>query len=460
MKHIPMPEFLNRRDIPNGLWTVEELRSSNGVGAATDIQARHMVVPVGTSDMARTVRAHEMMHARISPPDKNTLFGASEKWGIDPKTIEVAEEYRVNCLVHAAGFDVDALADGSHSHLGKVWGSDSNWNSIVLTAALFAGFKPSADLLRGVKQSNPTYHAKVLELIKELKKYVGFTKLRKTTRLTSLGSTAPIETTFGTIPSGFIQTKHIAKIIHRYLENDPEEATSDNSTDDGTGSTEHQPETAPGEFAHLLWDKSIELKPYLKGNLLKKRVASDIGRNPRRITRALTDGKIFDRVTRSNGGIIVIDQSGSMAIPESAVREMVQAAPGCTVVGYSHAAGSTNTPNVWVLAEGGKISPTIPPGNSGNGVDGPVLEWAIKQRRKGEPLIWVCDGVVTDGADDYVHTHLTSHCADLVKKHKIHMVETTEEAVEAIRAAAKGKPVPMHAVGLIYDSLKERTPSS
>jgi hypothetical protein len=456
MKNIPMPEFLQgRKDIPNGPWMVEELRS--GIGGSTDIIARHMIVPVGSSDLARSIRAHEMMHARISPPDKDVILKASTDWGYSPTTIEVAEEYRVNCMIHAAGFSVDAMADGSHSHLGKVWAGDGNWDSLVHTAALFAGFKPTADLLRGVKQVNDTYHKTLLALIKELKAKVAFRKLKTDRNVPSnLGSTKPVAATFGgDIPDGFRHVRRIAQIIDKYLQNDPtnDPATEhDESTSEGSGDSEAAEKTAAGEFANLLW-ANIELKPFLKGNILQKRIASDIGRNPRRISRALTDGKVFDRKIRRNGGIVIIDQSGSMHLAETDVHEMIKAAPGCTIVGYSHSAGSTNVPNVWILAQDGKIAEHIPNGNTGNGVDGPILEWAITKRRKGEPLIWVCDGIVTDGEEDICYQHLTDHCAKLVAKHKIHMVNDPEEAIAAIKHAATGKPLRAQGTGSIEHAM-------
>lgn len=456
MKSIPMPEFLQgRKDIDNGLWKVEELQSPTGAGAATNILARHMIVPTGQSPMARTVRAHEMMHARISPPEKDVIFRAAEKWGIDAKTVEVAEEYRVNVLVHATGFNVDALAQGSESNLGKVWASDENWNSIVLTGALFAGFKPTADLLRGVKQVNELYYKTMLAFIKELKKAINFRKIDQPHIRKDIASTVGVDYGYGRIPYGFGRyTQKIAKVINKYLEMEPKE---DQPTESGeeVDNKPTQPK-APGLFANLIWDNSIPLKPHLKNNLMKRRTASDIGRSPRRINRALTDGKMFDRTVRRTGGMVVIDQSGSMHLTDDEIRQLVESAPGCTVVGYSHRAGSTAMPNAWILAKEGKIAERIRDGNSGNGVDGPILEWAAQHCRKGEPFIWVCDGLVTDGATDDCHAHLTKYCADLVIKHRIHMVNTAEEAVQAIRKAAKGTRLQMHATGEIESDIKHR----
>lgn len=455
MKNIPMPEFLQgRQDIDNGPWKVEELRSPTGDGAATDILARRMIVPTGQSPMARTIRAHEMMHARISPPDKEVIFRAGEKWGVDAKTVEVAEEFRVNLLVHATGFDVDALAQGSESNLGKVWAGDKNWNSIVLTGALFAGFKPTADLLRGVKQVNEQYYKTMLAFIKELKKAINFRKINQPHVRKDIASTIGVDYGYGHIPYGFGRyTQKIARVINKYLEMEPGDELTEPGDEANNKPT--QPK-APGVFANLIWDNSIPLKPHLKNNLMKKRTASDIGRSPRRINRALTDGKIFDRTVRRSGGMVVIDQSGSMHITDDEIRQLVESAPGCTVVGYSHRAGSSGVPNAWILAQEGKIAEHIRDGNTGNGVDGPILEWAAQHRRKGEPFIWVCDGMVTDGATDDCHVHLTKHCADLVIKHGIHMVDTAEEAVQAIRKAAKGTRLQMRATGMISSNIKSR----
>jgi len=127
------------------------------------------------------------------------------------------------------------------------------------------------------------------------------------------------------------------------------------------------------------------------------------------------------------GGIVVVDQSGSMDIEPSTLHRLLHAAPGMLVIGYSHKPGDVrNTPNVWILAQGGRVAIDPPAGNIGNGVDGPVLRYALMVRRGREPVIWVCDGQVTD-SNDHPDTQLTKEVAELVRRSGIVMVRDLDQ---------------------------------
>jgi hypothetical protein len=101
------------------------------------------------------------------------------------------------------------------------------------------------------------------------------------------------------------------------------------------------------------------------------------------------------------------------------------------VLGYSHAPGSTGVPNAWILAERGRASRTVRTGNVGNGVDGPALRLAIARRVSGEPIVWICDGQVTDSGD-HADLRLARECADLAIRHRVQMVRTVEGALRVL----------------------------
>lgn len=152
-------------------------------------------------------------------------------------------------------------------------------------------------------------------------------------------------------------------------------------------------------------------------------------------SRLLTDDlqRAFARRTSRHGGIVVIDQSGSMDIDPSALSSLLVRAPDALVVGYSHRPGDAGqTPNVWLLAQRGAVVTHCPTGNVGNGVDGPVLEWALRRRMGSEPVIWVTDGQVTD-SHDHPDEHLTAACAVLVRRHRIRLVRELDGAGRALR---------------------------
>ena len=64
--HIPEPELLTREDTEHGRWEVESVPAKRGL-PMTNIVAKQMKAPGDESDMSRTIRAHEMMHAKVSP---------------------------------------------------------------------------------------------------------------------------------------------------------------------------------------------------------------------------------------------------------------------------------------------------------------------------------------------------------------------------------------------------------
>jgi hypothetical protein len=137
-----------------------------------------------------------------------------------------------------------------------------------------------------------------------------------------------------------------------------------------------------------------------------------------------------------------------MHLDEEDLWSILEAAPGCTVIGYSHRPSSVGVPNTWVLAQDGKVCDRIHPGQGGNGVDGPALEFAVKKRKKNEPIIWVCDGMVTDSSDSF-HDNLAEDCGKIVATQKIHMVNDAKEAVAALVKVKRGGKLQPRAIGHI-----------
>lgn len=80
-------------------------------------------------------------------------------------------------------------------------------------------------------------------------------------------------------------------------------------------------------------------------------------------------------------------------------------------------------------------------------MDGPALRFALSKRKHGEPIIWVCDGMVTDGNGDNWYDNLGNECLELVLKHGVHMVPTVSEAKDTIEALKAGAKLYPHATG-------------
>jgi len=113
---------------------------------------------------------------------------------------------------------------------------------------------------------------------------------------------------------------------------------------------------------------------------------------------------------------------------------LVQRHPRVLIVGYSHRPGDLGTtPNAWILANRGQLAKEQHSGNVGNGVDGPVLRWALRQREGNEPVVWVCDGQVTD-SNDHQSPALSCECAVLVRDHGIRLVKDLSDVDATLRA--------------------------
>lgn len=460
---VAMPEWLQRNDTENGAWSVQNGPAQRGE-AWTSLRQRMMRVPFGGDETNRVIRAHEMMHARVSP--MNPLLGTEV--GISEGSVRAAEEFRVNQLVKQAGFDTDLLFDGSEKRSGERLAEMKDYQGLVQFIAAIAGTKPAKDFLRGVKSVDPELAKVIREVEKEVVK-IWRKDLRECRSHIGRrwGNTQPL--LFPTVNGQQVETEGwtigyhvvtipIAIMLDQFIAG-MEQAleAKDHSDERSAAKAKRLLSGEDGAWATLVFDKDVRLTKSAKGSLGKKRTATNMGRNPRRIGRMLTDPqrRVFDKTYRSTGGIILIDQSGSMSLSINDVEKIMQSSPGCTIIGYSHNPGTVGTPNAWILAENGKRAETVRSGNGGNGVDGPALEFAISKARKGEPIIWVCDGTVTAGSDDGVYENLVSEVVELVRKNKVHMVEDVAEAIDALTKLQNGGTVSTRYTGLVEYSAKK-----
>lgn len=444
---LPMPEWLTRKDERGGAWEVQAGPAERGE-AWTNLTLRQMRVPVGADETSRVVRAHEMTHAKVSP----RLTAQDGRYGASNESIVVAEEYRVNTLVARAGFDIDQLVDGSEQRSGEIAGQTGMWNEAVRQVMATAGTKGATQFIKGVRKHNPEMADALNESLKEMKKFMrrlikragkNFASTQPDDRWTKDGEDV-------THPFGFRVTIELARFLDRLLVHDNGDDDIDGDDGPNVPNAEDVKDRATQNgypVSAKLVEKILPKPRSVAGRLGRKRVASQTGVNPRNMGRLLTDPerRVFDRRIRGNGGMVVVDQSGSMRLTEGDLWKIIESAPGCMIIGYSHQAGSIDVPNVWILADRGKVVNEIPSG-AGNGVDVPALRFALKRRRNNEAFVWVCDGTVTD-KDDHVSPSLAEECAKLVIKHRIHQVKDVKGAVEALAKAGKGQRLPMTAVG-------------
>jgi hypothetical protein len=445
-----MPEWLVRKDEPTRAWTVQQGNAQRG-DAWTNMTECEMRVPFGDDEISRLVRAHEMMHAKASPKVLDPRI--AKVWGHSDEFVRCAEEFRINMLVGMAGFDVTELRDGSESQAGEIAAKNGDWNGAVTMLLACAGTKSGDDFVRGAIRGDDEFGKSLREVHKAIKKewraIVRENGRERANRKIASTEPIPTEIVIGEdesevlfIPRGYLITKRLADFTSRFLRGSDAESDGEGEAIPSADEVKEEAKAGDrGRFARLI-EKQIPKPRRTDGIIGRKRVATNVGRNPRRMNRMLTDPekRVFDRTVRGKGGVVLIDQSGSMHFTEDQLWKIVEAAPGCVIIGYSHQAGSVNVPNVWVIADRGRVCDrgAIPRGNGGNGVDGPAIEFAQKRRLKGEPFIWVCDGMVTDGAHDSFLTSLAQDCYKKVVKYGIHNVGTVDEAISALKRAHNG----------------------
>lgn len=446
------PEFLNRNDMDNGTWEVQA-----SVSPRTNIHDRKMLVPLGRDPHSRVLRARELMRAKVGV-DKHII---PDEWDeINPMIVDACEEFRLNTLLNHAKISPDDL---DTRHLPIVVDRAIAAGDVMTLADTLVrsyGTKANDTVARAIrvsakKHSKPGAAEFAKQLRKAIKNDCGYWSephwkgsLADTDRYS-----VSCDGETGTIPWGYRYTLSLANTVSRFLKGQRPGNWGEGEPTDGIPEGNRPPEQSemPDTFAELSVEK-LHLTERVAGRMGRKRSATNMGINPRRIHRYLVDPekRIFDKRIKGIGGVVLIDQSGSMSLDNDDIWAIIKASPGATIIGYSHGYGMPH--NCWVLAENGKVVAEVREGNGGNGVDGPALMFALSKRKKGEPLIWVCDGHVTDKSD-CCHANLTEWCAKVVANHGIYMAEDVPEAVDALKQVRDGRKLPMRAVGPIQAAL-------
>lgn len=433
---MPIPQLLGRDDVTEGgSWDIRSALPLRG-SPSTCIEFRQMNVPMGNSLLEDAIRAHEMLHAKVSPTAK-IFKGFLDRGFAAERTIIVAEETRVNYLGNQLGFPIaQDLADGREFIDGRMLAS-SDWKQCMygyVATSFTAGQEP---YVNGVEEINPAWADQL--------RYIGMAidkHWEEAKSLYKIDGIAKIDSDKSEY--GFEHTYQLAIKLELWAGSESIIESIDDITSEETSDPSIQKIMARGGS---VWDdlRFSPVKPtqHVVGAISKKRIAMQYGKNPRRMSRLYTDPqkRIFDHTVKSPGGIVVIDGSGSMSLRTEQIKEMILAAPGCTVVIYSSSDDLERWKpehNIFFLAENGKMveERKYPDLFGGNGVDLPAIKWAVgKRKSRKTPVIWVTDG--------YVHTLGTEtlNCALFAQKQGVLMAQNADEAVEMLRDIKRRRPV-------------------
>jgi hypothetical protein len=417
------PELVTGREdgFVNASWTVKPGSTRRGE-ASCNLTERILEVPLGNDASSRVVRAHELMHARVSP---HVIEHCGVLDEMSPRALECAEELRINTLIARLDFNVALLRDGSEKEGARRIAESGDWSEALCFLMAVIGTGGEKEYLAGIRHIEPSWMS-------------GLRAVRKRAMNLMDGFASPIlgatRLNQEQLPSGYADsTVVLARILTQSMvarpPKTPEELRAFRRSLEPGG---RRPPT--GKFAPLKFDDSVTMSPRPRGAGLRRARASTSGPTMRYPSRLLTDDRkrAFARRSTFHGGVVIIDQSGSMDIDDASLSMLLRRAPDALVVGYSHRPGDNGlTPNVWIFADRGSVATSIPSGNIGNGVDGSVLEWALRRRRNAEPIVWVTDGQLTD-SHDHPDERLTIQCAELVRRQRIRLVKELGAAGRAL----------------------------
>ena len=450
IKVIPHPEVVvaSREDSDTAeKWTVKA-GSSNRGDAFTDFGSRTMRLPTESDETARIIRLHELTHSKVSPMSAEAFSVSAKTAGVSERMLECAEEWRVNRIVNNMGYDTAKLLDGSEKESGKKAakaGTPQAFNeALAFALAISASPKALNSLLSGIRSGGKPEWAKTIRnAITAVKKTIkGDYRFDR-----YLADTEPYAVTDDiTVPYGFTKSLQVAQVVSQFLSPYDSEGNSISEVDSSEGGVEVPVGYEIGKFAPLVFDKTVLLNRQVKGHLHRRKRSANTGKRVLYPSRVMSDPqkRVFGTKVKANGGVVVFDISGSMSLTDEDIETILEHAPSAIVMAYSHKK-NTSRPNAWILANRGKRCDHVSKldiGNIGNGVDGPALQWASKVARRGERIIWVCDGQITDAQDKAGTNEMHEQCFQVIDKFNIVQARNVNEAVKILKnptASVSGK---------------------
>ncbi len=435
MKGVIFPEIISgRKDgaLP-GEWTVTEGGVLRGT-AWCNVSERKIHVPVASSETARVVRAHELMHARVSPLPEMVDLSLSIA---SMNALKNAEELRVNTLIQRLGFDTNQLVDGTEAPSFAKMAQLGLFSEVVESLPIVINTGAEKPTLAAIRKHQPEWMPVIRETVKGIKKIVTNMEVER------LGGTEPelfssIMGPEATLPVGYHTTVRVALLIDR-ASSIASPATTDARQMKNVLSGSRRIQT--NQYAEMVI-APFDGVPSARRTSQSTIRATSSGSAVRYPQRLLTDPQMraFARRSPATGGIVVLDISGSMELNMEDVSGLVARFPRAKILAYSHRPGDkTGSPNAWVLAKDGMTARELPVGNMGNGVDGPALVWATKHRETpSERIVWVSDGRVTD-SNDHSSEQLRKENIAFVKRHRIQRVESIQQVELALNGKLPNK---------------------
>lgn len=383
-----------------------------------------MRVPLTAGDEERFTRLHEMLHLRLTPPEDPRNVAARE--GITMESLQACEDGRINL----AGEGVFGLP---MSKLGAAEDLSAFPKQLEKMLARDYG-----DALLQCCRHYVAFQGRAAGKLRDAIRSVSRELWRDVRDLTA--QAVDVLTPADGQPATFAATVEAARILDRQVPSyaNAKQAVKDSPADLGkmVKLVDTDDMVPWGSMAVSEPQRSArhgaKVSPQFQSSLTGPRV--------RRVSRVVSDGRIFARKIPQQGGSLLIDGSGSMSLSPEDVQAILTVAPTAWVAiygGHYDGRGNLNCGTVKVLAKDGKaVAPSdmASPGG-GNVIDGPALELLARQS---QPRLWICDGYVT-GIGDRVGRDNIVEAAKICTRAQIVRYDDVSEAIAALAKLGKAR---------------------
>lgn len=405
----PLPEML----------TADAWRVNEG-SPCVDLPARIMNVPLDDTEPAAYMRAHEMVHVKITPPLTPDVM--STQFGISIEALQCVEDMRVHDFMRLRNIPRAVVTDRKETdqRLERL-ASKTKLLASLLISVQYCG-KQREILEEAIADSDTADADAIWAATAAVTEFYEVTRAK----LQALHGENPV-----THQGGFeTLTVPTAKLFDMLFSSHADDAVSllnyiqNSSRPDNTWGELEPPIRAP---------LSLSRRSRRGG----ERCWREEGTVPSAMYRLTLDNRVFARKRKEKGGTVLIDASGSMNFSSDDLAAVIAAAPGATIAAY---AGRRDSGRLVIVAANGKMATpesisaclTLPGDHEpmhGNVVDGPALRWLAKQPG---PRVWVSDGIVT-GKDDGCGLNLVQEANAICRQADVERILRWRDVVEALR---------------------------
>lgn len=404
----PLPEMLT-----TDAWQVRE------GSPCVDLPARIMSVPLDDSPASAYMRAHEMVHVKITP--HLTPEDMAKKHGITPLALQCVEDMRVHDFMRARDIPRAVVSDfkETSTRVGQLAEQTRTLTSLVISLQYC---NRQREILEEALEETEGVDLSAIWAAAEV-----VTEFYETTRAKlQVAGQSPV-----TDRSGFESlTVPTAKLFDLLFSGAADDAMPISDYIQSCSQQEN-------EWGTLEPPRRVPMTLSRKSKRGGERCWREEGTVPSAMYRLTLDNRVFARKRKEKGGTVLIDASGSMDFSTDDLAAVIAAAPGATIAAY---AGSRDRGRLIIVAANGKMATAdaievglTAPGDGermhGNVVDGPALRWLAKQPG---PRIWVSDGIVT-GRDDVGGINLVHEVNAICRQADVERILRWRDVVEALR---------------------------